>query len=142
MAAWRCYQQQLDAAGILHTREKDMIHVRDFRNVEAQPAAEGVTMRVVIGPEEGAPFFNMRVFEVQPGCASPHHSHWWEHEVFVLSGKGVVKTDQGELPVGHGSTVLVPGGEMHQFQNTGEDVLRFICVVPQEWLHGAKRPEM
>ena len=111
-----------------------MIRIRDFRDVEAQPAAEGVTMRVPIGPEEGAPVFNMRVFEVQPGCASPYHNHWWEHEVFVLSGKGVVKTAEGEVSVAHGSTVFVPGGEMHQFLNTGGDLLRFLCLVPQDWL--------
>jgi quercetin dioxygenase-like cupin family protein len=118
-----------------------VIQVRDFRDVEAQPAMEGVTMRVPIGPDEGAPFFNMRIFEVQPGYSSPHHSHWWEHEVFVLSGQGVVKMEGGEKPVSHGSTVFVPGDEMHQFQNTGDDVLRFICLVPQEWLLGVEKPE-
>jgi quercetin dioxygenase-like cupin family protein len=115
-----------------------MIQVRDFRDVEAQPAVEGVTMRVVIGPDVGAPFFNMRVFEVQPGYGTPHHNHWWEHEVFVLSGQGLVKTDQGDIPIAHGSTVFVPGDEMHQFQNTGDDALRFICLVPQEWLLGVE----
>jgi quercetin dioxygenase-like cupin family protein len=120
---------------------KEMIQIRDFRDVEAQPEIEGVTMRVVIGPEEGAPYFNMRVFEVQPGHASPHHSHWWEHEVFVLSGQGVVKTDQGEVSIGHGSTVFVPNGEMHQFHNTGDSVLRFICLIPQEWLGEVEKPQ-
>ncbi|MGD2039759.1 MAG: cupin domain-containing protein [Anaerolineae bacterium] len=118
-----------------------MIQVRGFQDVETQAEIEGVTMRVVIGPDDGAPFFNMRVFEVQPGHSSPHHSHWWEHEVFILSGEGVVKTEQGDRPVGHGTTVFVPGGEMHQFQNTGEDVLRFICLVPQEWLQGVEKPQ-
>ena len=117
-----------------------MIQVRDFRDVEAQPALEGVTMRVVIGPEEGAPFFNMRIFEVQPGHASPHHNHWWEHEVFVLSGEGMMKTDEGDLPVSQGSAIFVPGGEMHQLRNTGDDVLRFICLVPQEWLGEVRKP--
>ena len=111
-----------------------MIRVQDFRDVEARPEIEGVTMRVVIGPDEGAPFFNMRVFEVEPGQSTPHHRHWWEHEVFVLSGEGVVKTTDGDVPIGHGSTVFVPGGEMHQFQNRGDSALRFICLVPQEWL--------
>lgn len=118
-----------------------MIQVRDFREVEAQEAAEGVTMRVPIGPDQGAPFFNMRVFEVEPGHATPHHSHWWEHEVFVLSGQGVVLTEQGEKPVAAGTTVLVPGGDMHRFRNTGGEVLRFLCLVPQEWLHGLEKPQ-
>ena len=118
-----------------------MIQVRDFQDVETKAEIEGVTMRVVIGPDDGAPFFNMRVFEVQPGHSSPHHSHWWEHEVFVLSGEGVVKTDQGHAPISHGTTVFVLGGEMHQFQNTGNDVLRFICLIPQEWLQGVEKPQ-
>jgi len=117
-----------------------MILIRDFQDVEPQPALDGVTMRVVIGPDEGAPHFNMRVFEVQPGYASPHHSHWWEHEIFVLSGQGMFRTDEGEIPVRHGSTVFVPGGKMHQLRNTGQDLLRFICLVPQEWLGGVEKP--
>ncbi|HFD39077.1 MAG TPA: cupin domain-containing protein [Anaerolineae bacterium] len=117
-----------------------MILVRDFREVEAQPALEGVTMRVLIGPQEEAPFFNMRLFEVQPGHSSPHHSHWWEHEVFILEGQGVVVTGEGELPIAPGSAVFVPGGEVHQFQNRGEGVLRFLCLVPQEWLRNVEQP--
>ena len=118
-----------------------MIKVQDYREIQAEPAADGVTMRVPIGPDDGAPIFNMRVFEVEPGHATPHHSHWWEHEVFVLSGQGLVLTDEGEKPVSHGTTVFVPGGEMHRFRNTGDEVLRFICLVPQEWLHGVERPQ-
>jgi len=118
-----------------------MIQIQDFRDVQAETAAEGVTMRVPIGPDQGAPFFNMRVFEVQPGRATPHHSHWWEHEIFVLSGQGLVLTEEGEKPVSHGTTIFVPGGEMHRMRNTGDDVLRFLCLVPQEWLHGVERPE-
>ncbi|MGI6207277.1 MAG: cupin domain-containing protein [Anaerolineae bacterium] len=118
-----------------------MVQVRDYQEVRPEPAAEGVTMRVVIGPREGAPFFNMRVFEVQPGAGTPHHSHWWEHEVFVLAGTGVVAGEQGETPIAAGSTVLVRGGESHHFTNTGQDVLRFICLVPQEWLEGVQPPQ-
>jgi quercetin dioxygenase-like cupin family protein len=117
-----------------------MIQVQNFREAEAQEVYDGVTMRVVIGPEHGAPYFTMRVFELEPGRTSPHHSHWWEHEVFVLSGQGVVRTEQGDVAISHGSTVFVPGSEMHQFRNTGEDTLRFLCLIPQEWLGEVAKP--
>jgi len=95
---------------------------------------EGVTMRVVIGPDDGAPVFNMRIFDVEPGASTPLHEHWWEHEVFILSGHGMVHTNSGPQPIRAGSVVFVPGNQDHQFINTGADSLRFMCLVPQEWL--------
>lgn len=111
-----------------------MAVVRHYREESPVEAGEGVTMRIVIGPNQRAPFFNMRVFEVEPGGSTPHHSHWWEHEVFVLSGEGFVRTVQGEKKISAGYTVFIPGGERHQFVNTGNEFLRFICVVPQKWM--------
>ena len=112
--------------------------IKHWTDVPAQQAEglDGVTVRWVIGKPDGAPHFAMRVFEVQPGCSSPYHNHWWEHEVFVLDGQGVAVSDAGETPVSAGTVVLVEGNEMHQFRNAGEDVLRFICLIPWEWLEG------
>ncbi|MFO7942146.1 MAG: cupin domain-containing protein [Bacillota bacterium] len=116
-----------------------MIIRRHFTDVEETQVADGVTMRVVVGPDDGAPHFNLRVFEVKPGRATFHHEHWWEHEIFILEGAGTVATQEGEKPIGAGYTMLVPGGEKHQIRNTGEGVLRFICLVPQDWLGEIER---
>ena len=90
----------------------------------------GVTVRWVIGEKDGAPNFAMRIFDVEPGHATLYHQHEWEHEVFVLSGEGIVRRPDGESPIGEGSIVFVPGMEMHQFVNRCNSVLRFICVIP------------
>ncbi len=99
---------------------------------EAAPEAPGVSIRWVITAKDGAPNFAMRVFDVQPGAASPRHQHAWEHEVFILEGKGVVRDEAGDTPVEAGYVVLVKPGEMHQFVNTGEGLLRFICLIPHQ----------
>jgi quercetin dioxygenase-like cupin family protein len=108
--------------------------VRDYREVEANEVEglNGVTVRWVIAKDDGAPHFAMRVFDVQPGCSTPHHKHWWEHEVFVLGGKGVVRGKESERPIEGGSVVFIAGEELHQFVNTGTEVLRFICLVPHQ----------
>lgn len=90
----------------------------------------GVTVRWVIGQDDDAPNFAMRVFEVEPGHATPYHNHAWEHEVFVLAGQGIVRGADAERAIRGGSIVFVRGMEMHQFANTGESVLQFICVIP------------
>lgn len=97
---------------------------------EAAENVAGVTVRWVVGEQDGAPNFAMRVFDVEPGFSTPYHQHEWEHEVFVLAGEGAVRQADGESPIGYGSVVFVPGMEMHQFTNRGDSVLRFICVVP------------
>lgn len=72
----------------------------------------------------------MRIFEIKPGSSTPFHSHEWEHEVFVLSGRGKVKDERGETQVGEGDFVFVAPDERHCFTNAGDDNLRFICVIP------------
>lgn len=106
--------------------------VRNYERVKAEEAAEaeGVTVRVVIGEAEGAPNFVMRVFDVEPGAATPLHTHDWEHEVFVLAGRGRVYGGGDEAALGEGDTVFVPPLEEHRFVNEGNDTLRFICVIP------------
>ena len=90
----------------------------------------GVLCRVVIGPEDGAPRFTMRLFEVRPGGSTPFHSHWWEHEVFILSGEGTVKGKGEEKAIGTGTVVFIAPDEEHCLVNNGKEILRFICVIP------------
>ena len=104
--------------------------IHNYRQVEGITAAPGVTMRVVAGTAEGAPTFVMRVFEVQPGSATPLHAHPWEHEVFVLGGKGVARSAGRETALTEGDAVTVLPNEQHSFLNAGKDMFRMICVVP------------
>ncbi len=116
-----------------------MAKVQHYSDVHPEPMLEGVTMRVVIGPAEGAPVFNMRIFEVQPGRATPFHQHWWEHEVYILEGTAVLKLEKSETPLVPGTAILVERNEKHQFVNTGTGVMRFMCLVPQDWLEHMDR---
>ena len=100
--------------------------------LDSKPVDElpGVVKREVINADDGAPRFCMRVFEVEPGSSTPSHSHWWEHEVYVLDGRGVVLGEQGETRIERDSVVFVPPDEHHCFVNNGSEILRFICVIP------------
>lgn len=102
------------------------------KHLDAKPVQElpGVIKREVINADDGAPHFCMRVFEVEPSSFTPFHSHAWEHEVYVLSGTGIVTGERGETKIAKDSVVFVPPDEQHCFKNSGKDILRFICVIP------------
>ncbi len=106
----------------------------------AVPGAKGVTMRLMVGRDDGAPNFAMRQFEVQPGGHTPHHQHNYEHEVLILGGHGEVTggvTGQDVRPIAAGDVVYMPANELHQFRNTGDEPLRFMCMVPTRFDCGA-----
>lgn len=103
----------------------------DTRAVQENP---GVTVRDVITTEDGAPNFWMRIFELEPGAATKTHTHWWEHEMFVLSGKGVVVGEEGEIEIASGSVIYTAPWELHGFASRGEEPLRYILLNPLEHL--------
>ena len=107
-----------------------MALIKNVEDIEAVPYGNGALKRKVFAKEDGAPTFAMRVFDVEPGGASSHHSHDWEHEVLILQGYGILKTEQGDTPFTEGMAIMVPPDEVHQFQNTGTETLRFACMVP------------
>ena len=104
--------------------------VSSYRDSEPTEEIKGVSKREVITADDGAPLFTMRVFDVEPGSSTPSHTHAWEHEVFILSGKGVVVGEAGATPISKESIVFVAPNEPHCFVNTGNEQLRFICVIP------------
>ncbi len=102
--------------------------------VEAMPVtiegAAGCQIRCLIGPEDRAPSFSMRHFEIAAGGYTPEHTHGHEHEVFVLEGQGIVMEGDREHALRPGTVVLVPPNQRHQFRNTGPGPLKFLCLIP------------
>ncbi|QDU34209.1 L-ectoine synthase [Poriferisphaera corsica] len=97
------------------------------------PGVKGVTMQLMIGREDGAPNFAMRLFTVEANGHTPLHSHNYEHEVMVVSGEGQVTggVDGGTIrPIKGGDVIFMPANETHQFRNTGSGELKFMCLVP------------
>jgi quercetin dioxygenase-like cupin family protein len=105
-----------------------------YEQVESTPVAMegavGCRIRCLIGPDDRAPSFTMRQFEIASGGQTPQHSHAHEHEVFVLEGSGVVLEGQREHPLRPGTVVYVPPSQSHQFRNTGPGALKFLCLIP------------
>nr|MEE4269054.1 cupin domain-containing protein [Candidatus Krumholzibacteria bacterium] len=96
---------------------------------------KGITKQLVLGSADGVPNFSFRVFTLEPGGHSPHHTHEVEHLNFVLSGQGCLMDEEGKAnPLGAGDFAFVAPHDVHQFRNTSdtEDFV-FICAVPRSY---------
>ncbi len=92
----------------------------------------GVTLREVFTAATGAPTFALRHFEVAVGCAAHSHFHPWEHEAYILEGKGEILGADGAVPFRAGDSCYTAPNELHQFRNTGATPLRFLCAIPNQ----------
>ena len=108
--------------------------VNHYQDVELQPVdmpgSKHCHVRWLVGKSDGAGNFSMRQFEVGVGGHTPKHSHDYEHEVFVLDGEGTVLENERLHTIKSGDVLFVAPNEIHQFTNTGDQPLKFLCLIP------------
>jgi len=93
--------------------------------------AKDAHISILLGNEEGAPNFVMRQFRLAPGGHTPRHDHSWEHEIFVVRGRGELMVEGEMYPLQAGTFALVAPGENHQFNAAANTELVFLCIVPR-----------
>lgn len=89
-----------------------------------------VTQQILIGPNDGSLNIIMRKFRVLPGGHTPYHIHAHEHVVKVEKGREiVVDADGHENHVCMGQSLMIEGGEKHQFKNSYDEPFEFLCII-------------
>ena len=108
--------------------------------------SRGATIQVLLGPADGVPHFVTRRFTLEPGGRIPEHRHESiEHEQVMLEGEMVLRLDGDEHVVRAGDCIFIPAGVAHAYENRGQEVVRFLCIVPRtdeyatEWLEPPAR---
>ena len=119
--------------GAIH-RRRDLAGRLRWEGIEVEryrdPSVAGVTKQVLIGPRDGAARYAVRYFEIEPGAKSSLDLHDHDHGVVVLRGQGRVLLGEGTHEIAFGDVVYIGPNETHRFENTGEEPLGFLCVVP------------
>lgn len=106
------------------------MYIKNYRELPVESTdVEGLTVRWGINKEQGATNFSMRLLELAPMKSTPMHQHASEHEIFVLVGRGEVETEDNVYPIREGSVIYISPDEIHKFNNTGADILRFVDAV-------------
>lgn len=115
-------------------KKEATMFVKKYTDIKEEPVvvegAQGAHIRWLISEADDAPNFAMRRFRIEKGGYTPHHTHNYEHEVYVVSGEGVAVTEAGEVPVNEGSFIYVGPNELHQFKNTENGDFVFLCMIP------------
>ena len=108
--------------------------VKQDSEVQAVPVdmdgAKDVTMKILLGPDDGSENIIVRLFTVAPGGHTPYHTHDFEHLVQARSGRGVViDAAGGEQELVCGRSVFVAPNEKHQFANPFDEPFELTCTI-------------
>lgn len=101
----------------------------------AREGASGVKVRYLIEKSAGAKHFYLRYYVVEHGGHTPLDRHRYEHEVFILEGRGTMVSEEGEIEVKPGDAIYLGPNELHQFRNRNREPLVFLCATGDEALY-------
>lgn len=110
------------------------MYVSRIEDVEFEKVEIGKEAYVqwLITEKEGAINYIMRRFVIKPGGEIAKHKHSYEHEIYVISGRGIIGHEhQGEIEVKEGSFAFIEPDVLHWYKNTGSEDWVFICVIPK-----------
>ena len=107
--------------------------VKHAKDVEANNVATGkdTTIQVLISSQEG-PNFALRKFSMQKGGGMPRHTNTVEHEQYVLCGQATITIGDETHQVKTGDAVFIPEGAIHSYQNIGNELFEFLCIIPNK----------
>jgi quercetin dioxygenase-like cupin family protein len=104
--------------------------VTNVNKVERNETMPGVSLHWLLSKEVGTPHFEMRYIEIEPGCNTQGNPHEFEHEIYVLHGKGRIEGMDQTVSIAPGDAILVSPGEKHRFFSIGDEPLKIICIIP------------
>jgi mannose-6-phosphate isomerase-like protein (cupin superfamily) len=88
----------------------------------------GIEHLTLAGSAEGLCGLSVWRQTMQPGSATPPHSHDCEEVVLVVEGSGELHIDGRVVPFESDSTLVLPPNKPHQILNTGTVPLKTIAA--------------
>ncbi len=106
-------------------------NVRSLKAVRfGEIGSSRVVMRQLVGKEDGAEKTALHEIRFQKGGHTSAHSHNWQHQMLVVSGRGVLVSEGKETPLGPGDVLLIARKEEHGFAQRGREPLVILTVTP------------
>ena len=110
--------------------------IRDLANCRYFRAADNTLICELLHPDrEGLDLpYSIAHAVLQPGAASlPHRLKTSTEIYFILEGEGEMHIDTERSLVSAGQAALIPPGSWQYIRNTGDIILKFICMVSPPW---------
>jgi quercetin dioxygenase-like cupin family protein len=127
-----------------HERSIFLVNVANVPLERLEKGAQETQVQYLIDDRHGSDRFALRIYTVQKGGHTPLDQHPYEHQVYVLSGQGLLR--QGKNPdsplkkLKARDAIFIPSNAVHQFSNTHVEPFVFLCVKGNPQLYAHNEP--
>jgi quercetin dioxygenase-like cupin family protein len=83
---------------------------------------------VSVRPLKSVDGIELKVLEIEPGHASPFHTHGHAHKGIVIDGSGTLQLTGQRLPLATSDVFSIAPNEPHALVNDGPGSLRLVCM--------------
>jgi arsenite methyltransferase len=98
--------------------------VQRLDGISAAVVGEGITVR----PLKKVDDVELTVKDVEPGHATPFHSHRHAHQGIIMTGTGTLQLTRRRLPLAPGDVFSIASNEPHAIACDGPGPLRLVCM--------------
>ena len=108
-----------------------------YVEIKSYITKDGSVIRELMHPDfHGKMKQSLSEATVSPGGITALHIHNETEEIYhFTSGKGVMTVGEEKFQVEAGDTVLIPPGNPHRLENSGEAPLKLLCCCSPPYSH-------
>jgi len=108
---------------------------KKLQEIEGIKGKEGTTIRQIFYPHNTLDGirYSLAHFTVDVGKKSQLHKMKTSEVYFILQGKGTIHIDDNTCQVTKDQSVYVPPHSKQFIENTGNEKLKFLCIVDPAW---------
>lgn len=98
-------------------------------------AGDGSVLRELIHPDKQKLTlrYSLAHAVIKPGHKSKPHMLKTSEVYYILEGKGMIFINDASKEVFSGQAVYIPPGSKQYIKNTGNNDLKFLCIVDPAW---------
>ncbi|AFS81026.1 cupin [Candidatus Nitrosopumilus koreensis AR1] len=107
--------------------------LRKNSEIESIQGNEGTTIKQFFDPHNTEIGYSLAQFTLEPGKKSKLHKLKSSEIYYILEGNASLMIDDKVLELNKDDSACVPPNSKQSIKNTGEQNLRFLCIVEPAW---------
>lgn len=109
--------------------------VKNLKDCEEITAGDNTILREILHPDkqEVDLRYSFAHAIVKPGLTSYLHKLKTSEIYYILEGEGIMHIENEKKEVGVGDLIYIPPNAKQCIKNTGNNDLKFICIVDPAW---------